>query len=86
MSDVFGMIGVVFVLGTYCLLQFGKMKAESLNYSLINFLGAACILYSLTFEFNLPSFIIEIVWLIMSFFGICKYFYLTKYKKLNKIT
>lgn len=85
LDDIVGSIGVLLVLLSYILLQFDRIKHNELSYSLINFIGAACILYSLLFKFNLPSFIIEVVWLVISFFGICKYFYLTKLKKLNNI-
>lgn len=83
--DIFGMLGVVLVLVSYIGLQFEKLKANGLNYSLMNFLGAVFIVYSLSYEFNLPSFIVEVVWMIVSLFGIFKYFYLRRLKKLNKI-
>jgi hypothetical protein len=44
-----------------------------LMYSLINGLGALLILVSLFFNFNLSSFTIEVVWLLISAYGIGKY-------------
>jgi hypothetical protein len=41
--------------------------------SLINGLGALLILVSLFFNFNLSSFTIEVVWLLISAYGIGKY-------------
>ena len=42
-------------------------------YSLINGLGALLILVSLFFNFNLSSFTIEVVWLLISAYGVGKY-------------
>ena len=68
--DLIGNIGVVLILATYLLLQVGRMPSTSLWYSLLNGLGAALILVSLTQDFNLSSFIIEICWLVISGIGI----------------
>lgn len=68
--DLVGNIGVVCILGTYLLLQLGRMNAAMLSFSLINGLGAMLILVSLSVDFNLSSFIIEIVWLAISVIGV----------------
>jgi len=68
--DLVGNVGVVCILGTYLLLQLGRMSATALSFSLINGLGAALILVSLVVDFNLSSFIIEIVWLVISVAGV----------------
>lgn len=69
-EEVIGLIGVVLVLMMYFLLQIKKIRSEDLVYSLVNFIGSCLILYSLCINFNLPSFIIEIAWLMISAFGI----------------
>ena len=68
--DFIGNIGVVFVLGTYLMLQLGRMNAQTLAYSLLNGLGAILILVSLLVDFNMSSFIIEIAWLLISVMGL----------------
>jgi hypothetical protein len=71
--DVLGTLGVFVIVVTYLLLQLGRIKSEQLIYSLLNGLGAAFILISLYYEFNLPSVIVEAFWLVISIFGILKY-------------
>ena len=73
--DILGTLGVVVIIFTYILLQLGRVKSEQIAYSLLNAVGAACILFSLYYSFNLPSFIVEFFWLLISLFGIGKYFF-----------
>ena len=68
--DFIGNIGVVFVLGTYLMLQLGRMNAQTVAYSSLNGLGAILILVSLLVDFNMSSFIIEIAWLLISTMGL----------------
>jgi len=68
--DIVGGCGVLLVLGTYGLLQAGRMRADTLAYSALNLLGALLIGYSLLFSFNLASFIIEVFWGLASLWGV----------------
>ena len=72
--DVLGSIGVTVIVITYVLLQTGRIRSEDVTYSSLNALGAALILISLYFSFNFPSFIVEFFWLLISLYGIGKYF------------
>ncbi|MEM7477608.1 MAG: hypothetical protein AAF483_21685 [Planctomycetota bacterium] len=67
--NLVGAIGVVVLLGTYLLLQVNKLDARSLAYSMLNALGSGLILVSLTYDFNLPSVLIESSWLVISVIG-----------------
>ncbi len=71
--DIVGAIGVVLIVGTYFLLQIGKLGSNSLTYSIVNAIGAALILFSLFFEFNVSAFLIEAFWLLISVIGIVRY-------------
>ncbi len=68
--DLVGNIGVVLVIGTYLGLQMGRMNINDHAYSALNAAGAILILMSLAVDFNLSSFIIEIVWLSISVYGL----------------
>jgi len=70
LHNVVGNIGVVLIVGTYFLVQIGRMSAVQLPYISLNGLGALLILYSLWFEFNLSAFLIEIIWFLISLIGI----------------
>lgn len=75
--DIIGSIGVTTIIGTYVALQIGKIKSEELSYSIFNALGASLIIFSLCFNFNFSAFIVEFFWVLISIYGIVKYF-LTK--------
>jgi len=72
--DLAGNIGVVFVLGTYLLLQLGKINPESLLFSITNGVGAALVIVSLMVDFNMSAFIIEAAWCGISIVGVVLYF------------
>ena len=71
--DLLGNVGVACILGVYLLLQLGRLTNEHLLYSLINGVGAALILVSLIFDYNLSAFIMEAAWLAISVFGVVLY-------------
>ena len=73
--NVIGIIGVIFVLLAYFLLQVDKLKQDSLAYSSMNLAGSVLILISLFFTWNLASGVIEIAWLLISLFGVGKAIY-----------
>jgi hypothetical protein len=68
-ADFIGLIGVAAYLSAYGLLQLGRLKVEDTRYALLNGVGAIAILYSLIFDFNLPSFITQTAWLIFTIIG-----------------
>jgi hypothetical protein len=72
--DVIGMSGVALILYSYAALHFGKMRLTGFAYSSLNLLGSLAIAFSLLYQWNLASFIIEIVWTSISLYGLCNYF------------
>jgi hypothetical protein len=68
--DVVGLLGVGAILVAYALLQAGRWAARDLAYSVLNAVGAALVLCSLWFEFNLSAAVIEGFWLAISGYGI----------------
>ena len=72
--DILGTLGVAIIILTYALLQLGRIRSEQVLYSILNALGASLILISLYFDFNFPSVVVEAFWLLISIFGIAKYF------------
>ena len=72
--DVVGSIGVGLIILTYTALQLEKIRSETLLYSLLNTLGASLILISLVYSFNFAAFIVEFFWVLISIYGIAKYF------------
>ena len=72
--DFVGSIGVFKIIATYILLQTERLKSESLAYSVLNGLGAALIVFSLFYSFNFSAFVVESLWVLISVYGIVKYF------------
>ena len=68
--NLVGMVGVALILVSYLLLQTGRMRASEPRYSLANAAGAALVLISLMYEFNLSAAIIESFWLLISLLGL----------------
>ncbi len=70
--DLLGMAGVFLVLAAYLLLQLERLSATKSPYLIANGLGAFLILISLLTDFNLPAFIIEAAWLLISVYGLIR--------------
>lgn len=68
--DFIGNIGLVLLLGTYLLLQMGKIDSTRPLYSLLNALAALLIGVSLLFAFNMSAFLVEAFWFVISLYGI----------------
>ena len=74
LTDFLGNIGVVLIIIDYLLLQLNRISSNSLSYSLLNAVGASLIIISLIFNFNLSAFIMEATWVLISLFGLYRYF------------
>lgn len=71
-ANIIGYIGVALVLYAYYLSQAGKVNAHSYFYALINIIAALCLLVSLYYHPNRPSIVIEVVWLMLSIYGLVR--------------
>ena len=78
LTALIGIFGVVLIVIAYILLQVEKMDARDLSFSLLNAIGALLIIVSLMFDWNLASFLMEFIWLMISLYGILKYFKVRK--------
>lgn len=68
--NIIGMIGVVIILVSYLLLNMKKMSSDHVMYPILNACGSSMILFSLMFDWNLSSVIIEAAWASISIYGI----------------
>lgn len=76
--DIIGVMGVICVVLSFFLLQVEKVRYDSWGYLLLNLFGALMLLYSLIYNWNLASVIIEVMWLTITTYGIIKYKILKK--------
>lgn len=72
--DFAGNVGVAMMVIAYLLLQVGKLRINDASYSLTNAIGAALVLISLLYSFNLSAFLVEGFWLLISLFGLFRVF------------
>lgn len=80
-ADILGVAGALCVVLAYSLLQFEKVTPRTYTYNLVNLAGALLLFVSLLINFNLGSFIIEIVWISVSIYGLYQ-----TYKESNEAT
>ena len=71
--DAIGMLGALMVVLAYYLLQLERIDPKSLSYNMINLVGGIFLFFSLCFNFNLASLVIEIFWIGASMIGLWKY-------------
>ena len=70
LQDIAGITGAMLIIIAYLLLQLRRIDADNVWYSTANAAGAALILLSLWFDFNLAAAVIESFWLLISVYGI----------------
>ncbi len=70
--DLVGLVGSVLVVGSYFLLQSGRLAGTGLPYQSINIVGSACILVSLIGGFNLAVALLQCTWIAISLYGIAR--------------
>jgi hypothetical protein len=71
--DAIGMLGTLLVVLAFFLLQLERADPKGFAYNLLNLLGAIFLLFSLVFNFNLASFVIELFWIAASLIGMWRY-------------
>ena len=67
-----GLVGVAMYIAAYAGLQFGWLSANRYNYSALNLIAAALVLFSLTRNFNLSSAVLNTIWVLISFVGLAR--------------
>lgn len=70
LPNAIGLIGVSFVVFAYFQLQTHRWKANEVVFPMTNLMGAICILFSLLFNWNLSSVVIELIWISISCYGL----------------
>jgi len=72
LGDILGNIGVVCFLLAYFLLQKEVVAHNQMSYLLLNLAGSLLLIFSLSINWNLPAFILETCWALISIWGIYK--------------
>ena len=72
--DIAGVIGSVIVIVAYFATQAGWFSANDPRFAGANLAGAVLIIFSLLMDWNLAAFIMEIFWILISLFGLARYY------------
>lgn len=67
-----GIVGMACFLIAYFYLQKGTYRPDSYPYLAMNLAGAVFIIASLLWDWNLPSFLLESAWMIITSWGLVK--------------
>ena len=70
--DLLGNLGVAMILLAYLMVQLGRLDARGLTATVVNAIGAALVVLSLTVDFNLSAFVVETAWCLISLFGVVR--------------
>lgn len=71
-ANTLGIIGVGCIVTAFALMQMGRLAMETYRYQLLNLVGAMLIVVSLLNSWNLASFVIEVIWISVSLYGLIK--------------
>ena len=70
-ADLIGFAGSFFIVAAFAYSNL-TTRMNALWFNLSNFVGAALLTVSLTVNFNLPTMVLEVVWMAIALFGIVK--------------
>lgn len=77
-TDLLGLVGVAVYVGSYFGLQAGIIRGQGYLYATLNIVAAGFVLFSLMGSFNLSSAVIQVTYIGISFFGIARYYLMTR--------
>jgi hypothetical protein len=68
--EIVGLLGVAMTIYAYGRVQWRRDYAKSWGYSLWNLVSAFFYLYTLAFDWNLASFLGNVIWVVISLYGL----------------
>lgn len=72
LPDLAGLIGVGLILIAFAGVQLEKLEPREAPALVMNFVGAALVLLSLAYAFNLAAVIMETIWCLVAAYGLVK--------------
>jgi hypothetical protein len=72
LANIIGISGTALLIGSYFLLQKGRVKADDWSYLWANLIAACMIFYSLFWYWNWASVLIEIFWIGITIYGMVR--------------
>lgn len=71
--DIAGLVGVALMLTAYAASALGKIEADRPLALVANLIGALLVIYSLMYQWNISSFVLEAVWACFAAAGLVRY-------------
>jgi hypothetical protein len=71
-ANIIGIVGVAIVLVSYGLLTSGRLTDRDARYYWLNIIGTVGIAVSLLVQWNLPSMVAQILWILVSFVALIR--------------
>ena len=75
LAQMIGMVGVAIQLVAYWLLASGKLSNHDPRYPAINIVGTLAIVFSVFYQWNLPSLVSQGVWIAISIVGLVRIYW-----------
>lgn len=69
-ADILGFSGVIVMVYSYIRVQLRREYVKSLAYSMGNLIGSTLLAISLCYNWNLPSLISNVIWGLVSAYGV----------------
>ena len=73
LPNLIGLVGVAIEIVAYALVASGRWSSAQPRYQIVNIVGTSMILYSLMFAWNLPSVVMQIIWIFFSIIGLVRW-------------
>jgi hypothetical protein len=70
-ADLIGFVGSFCIVAAFAYSNVAK-TVNLLGFNAANFIGAALLAISLTVNYNLPTMVLEVIWMIIAAFGFVK--------------
>src|SRR3954447_13168044 len=83
-SAAAGLLGVILYVGAYAALQSGLLRSNGYTYAAANLVAASLVLLSLSSDFNLSAAMSQIIWIVISVFGLIRMLVLERRARLNE--
>lgn len=77
-AGALGLLGVILYIAAYAALQLGLIRGRTYLYAGTNLAAAACVLFSLTENYNQSSALIQIMWIVISVVGMVRLWFIEK--------
>jgi len=72
LTEIVGWYGVVAIVGSYTLISFGLVSAQSLPYQLINLSGALAIMFEAYKKRDVQPVVLNIIWALIAVVAILR--------------